>query len=184
LVISTDEDVDGEEFGMIDQAVFAGIQEYSVRHGIQDASLSEQRKAKRPNNDMDESTGELEKAVKEYEEYDEYDEDFRDFDKAEADWDDKEVVPKGKGQIKDPGKAEVLKNESQTHMLIANGEDPDTSDDEDLDATFEEEDSDDVSGSEDSDDNSSDSDSDSDSEPESNDDSGEEGDEDEDEDEE
>ena len=157
LVVSTEENVHGEEFGMIDQAVFAGIQEYSVKHGIQDASLSEQRKAKkvgRANQDIEES-GELEKAVKEYEEeYDDDDEDFRDFDKAEADWEDNDVV-KGKGQVKDPGRSSVVKNESQTHKLVANGEDPDASDDEELDATFESEDSDGESGSGDSDDDSS-----------------------------
>lgn len=165
LVVSTEDNVDGEEFGMIDQAVFAGIQGYSVKHGIQDASLSEQRKAKKVgkgNQDMEEG-GELEKAVKEYEEeYDDDDEDFRDFDKAETDWEDKDV-PKGKGQIKDPGRVKMVRNESQTHKLVANGVDPDTSDDEELDATFEEEDSDEASGSGDSDDDSSESDSDDDS---------------------
>lgn len=168
LVVSTEGDVEGEEFGMIDQAVFAGIQGYSEKHRIQDASLSEQRKAKKVGRTNQESqeAGELEKAVKEYEEeYDDDDdeeEDFRDFDKAEADWEDGDA-PKKKGQVKDSGRANMVKNESQTHKLAANG-DPDTSDDEELDATFESGESDGASLSEDSDDDSSESDDDDDDE--------------------
>jgi Histone chaperone Rttp106-like, middle domain len=46
LVVSR-EDIEGEEFGMMDQALFAGIYEYAERHGIQDASLNEERKTRR-----------------------------------------------------------------------------------------------------------------------------------------
>ena len=180
LVVSTEDNVDGEEFGMIDQAVFAGIQGYSVKHGIQDASLSEQRKAKKVGkaNQGTEESGELEKAVKEYEvEYDDDAEDFRDFDKAEADWDENDVT-KVKQQIKNSGRANVVSaNESNLKKLISNGEDLDTSDDEELDATFEGEDSDGSGGSGDSDDDSSESDDEDDSDDDSDEDDEDEGDE-------
>ena len=134
LVVSIEDNVQGEEFGMIDQAVFSGIQGYTVKHGIQDASLSEQRKAKKvakTNRETDEP-GELVKAVKEYEEeYDEDAEHFRDFDKAEAE--DGEV-PKVKQHNKNAGRSNRVANESKLHELV---EDQNTSDDEELDATFE-----------------------------------------------
>jgi hypothetical protein len=154
LVVSTEDNVDGEEFGMIDQMLFAGIQGYTVKHGIQDASLSEQRKAKRvgKKEDMEES-GELERAVMEYEaEHDEED-DFRDFDKAEADWDDDEI-PKGKGKGKVDGKSVSAKKAPMTIQDLANGDGPLSSDDEELDANFEEGDSDGGSPSGSSDDDS------------------------------
>src|SRR5579871_5808768 len=67
LVVSTEDNVDGEEFGMIDQVCFAGIQGYTEKHKIQDASLSEQRKAKKVGRQEAEESGELSKAVEEYE---------------------------------------------------------------------------------------------------------------------
>ena len=170
LVVSTEDNVEGEEFGMIDQAVFAGIQGYSVKYRIQDASLSEQRKAKKVGkaNQATEESGALEKAVKEYEaEYDDDTEDFRDFDKAEADWDEHDVT-KVKQQIKNPRHTNSKsENESNLKNLMSNGEDPDTSDDEELDATFEGEDSDGSGDNGDSDDDSSESDDEDDSEDDS-----------------
>jgi Histone chaperone Rttp106-like len=137
LVVSTEEDVEGEEFGMIDQALFAGIQGYAEKHGIQDASLSEERKAKRAGRQTQEDTegGELEKAAKDYDAGHKGGNDFRDFDKEEAEWEDGEI-PKAKGKAK--------KKEGTTRDLIARVEDGingagdiDSSDDEDFDATFE-----------------------------------------------
>lgn len=144
LVVSTEDNVEGEEFGMIDQAVFAGIQGYTAKHQIQDASLSEQRKAKKvgkANQEPDE-TGELEKAVKEYEDMHGDDaEDFRDFDKAEEEWENEETSTK-KPNMKARGQG-TGKNESVVNKApMADGEDPGTSDDEELDATFEAGDSD------------------------------------------
>ena len=75
---------------MIDQADFAGIDDYIKRHHLQDASMAEQRKAKKLNingvkeeiagKDYDE--GELEKAQKQAEALDEEDdeEDDENFD--------------------------------------------------------------------------------------------------------
>lgn len=42
----TEEDVQELEFSMIDQADYGGIDEYIKRHGLQDASLAEARRAK------------------------------------------------------------------------------------------------------------------------------------------
>jgi len=99
LVVSTEDNVQGEEFGMIDQACFDGIQNYAKKHSIQDASLSEQRKAKKIGKGDVEEGGELDKAVKEYEAgNDEDDMNFKEFDKAAAEWDDNEQPQqKGKG---------------------------------------------------------------------------------------
>jgi hypothetical protein len=142
LVVSTEEDVEGEEFGMIDQALFAGIQGYAEKHGIQDASLSEERKARRAGRQPQEDTegGELERAVKEYDASHKGGNDFKDFDKEEAECEDGEI-PKAKGKAK--------KKDGTTRDLIArvedgiNGmQDVDSSDDEDFDATFEGADSD------------------------------------------
>jgi hypothetical protein len=142
LVVSTDDNVDGEEFGMIDQMLFNGIQGYTVKHGIQDASLSEQRKAKKLGKKEDnEESGELERAVKEYEAGHDEEDDFRDFDKAEADWEDNEP-PKAKGKGKVDGKSVASKRAPVTIQDIVNGDAGDSSDDEELDATFEDGDSD------------------------------------------
>lgn len=185
LVVSTEDNVEGEEFEMIDQALFPGVQEYTVKHKIQDASLSELRKAKKVGKeDRDEESGELEKAVKEYEaEYSDEDEDFRDFDKAEAKWDDGEAQ-KGKGKGKRKIEARPGKRQPIVPQQLANGNDADTSDDEELDATFEGGDSDDGSpgGTSDEDDSDEDSDSD-DSEDEDEDEEDDEGDDDDEEDE-
>lgn len=45
----TDEDTQELEFSMIDQADFDGIDTYIKRHGLQDASLAEARRAKKYN---------------------------------------------------------------------------------------------------------------------------------------
>lgn len=74
------------EFSMIDQADFGGIDSYVKRHDLQDASMAEQRRAKKLNvnsvkktedgvdgEDEDEE-GELQKAAREAEEKDDEDE--------------------------------------------------------------------------------------------------------------
>lgn len=80
------------EFSMIDQADFAGIDEYIKKHGLQDASLAEARRAKRYNvngaKTEDDAAGneeggvegesELQKAERELE--DQEDEDEEDYD--------------------------------------------------------------------------------------------------------
>ena len=88
---STDADPQEFEFSMIDQADFAGIDEYVRRHELQDASMAEQRRAKKLNvngvkgndgakqEDGDEE-GELEKAAREAEDLDEEEEDDENFD--------------------------------------------------------------------------------------------------------
>jgi hypothetical protein len=80
------------EFSMLDQEDFAGIDAFVKRHGLQDKSMAEQRKAKRLNVNVlkDEDgnvignaeAGELEKAAKEVEqeELDEEDEEEEDYD--------------------------------------------------------------------------------------------------------
>ncbi|EDO01503.1 hypothetical protein SS1G_03978 [Sclerotinia sclerotiorum 1980 UF-70] len=80
------------EFQMIDQEDFAGINEFVQRHGLQDKSMAEQRKAKRLNVNVvkDEDgnvvgnaeAGELERAAQEAEQaaMDEEDEDEEDYD--------------------------------------------------------------------------------------------------------
>jgi hypothetical protein len=80
------------EFQMIDQEDFAGIDEFVKRHGLQDKSMAEQRKAKRLNVNVmkdDEGNvvgnaeaGELERAAAEAEQaaMDEEDEDEEDYD--------------------------------------------------------------------------------------------------------
>jgi Histone chaperone Rttp106-like len=152
LVISTESDLEGEEFGMIDQEVFSAIQKYTEKHEIQDASLHETRKAKRvgKKEEQDLEKGELEKAVREYEE--EFGDgdgiDFRDFDKAEEEWDGKDTpIQLGLKRKKNPGAGgEVVAGSSAGKgdgKVVENGKDVDTSDDEDLDATFEEPDGDD-----------------------------------------
>lgn len=77
------------EFSMLDQEDFAGIDEFVKRHGLQDKSMAEQRKAKRLNVNVvkDEEgnivgnaeAGELEKAAGELE-VDEEDEEEEDYD--------------------------------------------------------------------------------------------------------
>ncbi|KAI4172267.1 MAG: hypothetical protein LQ343_003702 [Gyalolechia ehrenbergii] len=78
------------EFSMVDQADFSGIDAYVRRHGLQDASMAEQRRAKRLNiNGVgkvkgdgedgeggagDDEEGELAKAAREVEEMDDEDE--------------------------------------------------------------------------------------------------------------
>lgn len=87
---STEQEPKEYEFSMIDQADFAGIDAYVRRHGLQDASMAEQRRAKRLNingvgkgkGDRDggedgedgDGEGELAKAAREVEEMDDEDE--------------------------------------------------------------------------------------------------------------
>lgn len=76
------------EFSMIDQADFAGIDDYVKRHQLQDASMAEQRRAKKLNvngakgeqEGADEEEGELEKATREAEDLDDEEEDDENFD--------------------------------------------------------------------------------------------------------
>ena len=79
------------EFSMIDQADFAGIDGYVKRHGLQDASMAEQRRAKKLNvngvksedgiQEDGENEGELEKAAREAQNLeDEDEEDDENFD--------------------------------------------------------------------------------------------------------
>ncbi|KAL8900291.1 MAG: hypothetical protein Q9207_005767 [Kuettlingeria erythrocarpa] len=80
-----DEESKEIEFSMIDQADFAGIDAYVRRHDLQDASMAEQRRAKRLNvngvkgkenedEENEDGEGELQKAAREVEEMDDEDE--------------------------------------------------------------------------------------------------------------
>ena len=154
LLVSTQDNIEGEEFGMLDQACFDGIQKYTIKHGIQDASLSELRKAKKLGKGAvgeEGEEGELERAVMEYDAEHGDEDDFRDFDKAEAEWEDGEM-PKGKAKGT-PLKG--LKKAVMNQEVAVNGEGDETSDDEELDETFEVEDSDGGSPSESDDDDDS-----------------------------
>ena len=82
---SSDAEPQEFEFSMIDQADFAGIDGYVKRHGLQDASMAEQRRAKKVNvngvkgEDGEEDggqdeEGELEKAAKEAQDLEDEDE--------------------------------------------------------------------------------------------------------------
>ncbi|KAI9747333.1 MAG: hypothetical protein M1835_002144 [Candelina submexicana] len=74
------------EFSMLDQADFGGIDEYIKRHGLHDASMAEQRRAKKVNvngikgeesDAVGEQEGELEKARREAEDLeDELEQDY------------------------------------------------------------------------------------------------------------
>ena len=88
---TTDAEPQEFEFSMIDQADFAGIDEYVKRHELQDASMAEQRRAKKLNvngTKGDEATqegdeeeeGELEKARREAEDLEDEEEDDENFD--------------------------------------------------------------------------------------------------------
>ena len=79
------------EFSMIDQADFAGIDDYVKRHELQDASMAEQRRAKKLNvnglkgedakqEDVNQEEGELEKATREAEDLEDEEEDDENFD--------------------------------------------------------------------------------------------------------
>ena len=80
------------EFSMIDQADFAGIDDYVKRHQLQDASMAEQRRAKKLNvngvkgggeakqEGGDQEEGELEKATREAEDLEDEEEDDENFD--------------------------------------------------------------------------------------------------------
>lgn len=88
---NTDAEPQEFEFSMIDQADFAGIDDYVKRHELQDASMAEQRRAKKLNingikgeetkqEGVDQEQGELEKATKEAEDLDDEEEDDENFD--------------------------------------------------------------------------------------------------------
>jgi len=79
------------EFSMIDQANFAGIDAYIKRHELQDASMAEQRRAKKlningvkgketPQEDGEQEEGELEKARREAEDLEDEEEEDENFD--------------------------------------------------------------------------------------------------------
>ncbi|KAL8737491.1 MAG: hypothetical protein Q9181_001621 [Wetmoreana brouardii] len=78
---SADNDTQEIEFAMIDQGDFAGIDAYVKRHGLQDASMAEQRRAKKLNvngvkdEEADgEEGGELQKAQREAQDLEDEDE--------------------------------------------------------------------------------------------------------------
>ena len=88
---TTDAEPQEFEFSMIDQADFAGIDEYVKRHELQDASMAEQRRAKKLNvngvkgdeahqEGDDQEEGELEKARREAEDLEDEEEDDENFD--------------------------------------------------------------------------------------------------------
>lgn len=79
---ATDEDQEFE-FSMIDQADFSGIDTYLKRHQLQDASMAEQRRAKKLNingvkgeesTELEAEEGELEKATREAEDLEDQEE--------------------------------------------------------------------------------------------------------------
>ena len=92
LVVSiklfSDAEVKDFEFSMIDQADFAGIDAYVKRHGLQDASMAEQRRAKKVNvngakkgaaeAEEEDGEGELQKAHREIEQKADDDDDEED----------------------------------------------------------------------------------------------------------
>ncbi|KAF6231154.1 hypothetical protein HO173_010654 [Letharia columbiana] len=88
---ATDAEPQEFEFSMIDQADFAGIDDYVKRHELQDASMAEQRRAKKLNvnglkgnetkqEGVDQEEGELEKATREAEDLEDEEEDDENFD--------------------------------------------------------------------------------------------------------
>lgn len=87
---ATDADPQEFEFSMIDQADFAGIDDYVKRHELQDASMAEQRRAKKLNvnglkageaeQEGANEEGELEKATREAEDLEDEEEDDENFD--------------------------------------------------------------------------------------------------------
>ncbi|CAD6580435.1 MAG: hypothetical protein ASARMPREDX12_009565 [Alectoria sarmentosa] len=88
---ATDAEPQELEFSMIDQADFAGIDNYVKRHELQDASMAEQRRAKKLNvngvkreevnqEGADREEGELERATREAEDLDDEEEDDENFD--------------------------------------------------------------------------------------------------------
>ena len=92
---SSDDEPQEFEFSMVDQADFGGIDAYVKRHSLQDASMAEQRRAKRLNvngvkgQDAEQGNegggGELEKAAREAQDLeDEDEEDDENFDPGSA----------------------------------------------------------------------------------------------------
>ena len=88
---SSDAEPQEYEFSMIDQVDFAGIDNYVKRHELQDASMAEQRRAKKLNingvkgegvkqEGVDPEEGELEKATREAEDLEDEEEDDENFD--------------------------------------------------------------------------------------------------------
>ena len=88
---TTDAEPQEFEFSMIDQADFSGIDNYVKRHELQDASMAEQRRAKKLNvngvkgeeakqEGVDQEEGELEKATREAEDLEDEEEDDENFD--------------------------------------------------------------------------------------------------------
>ncbi|MDI1487177.1 MAG: hypothetical protein OHK93_006445 [Ramalina farinacea] len=91
---SSDDETQEFEFSMVDQADFGGIDAYVKRHSLQDASMAEQRRAKRLNvngvkgqdaEQGNDAGGELEKAAREAQDMeDEDEEDDENFDPGSA----------------------------------------------------------------------------------------------------
>lgn len=89
--VTTDAEPQEFEFSMIDQADFSGIDDYVKRHELQDASMAEQRRAKKLNvngvkgeeakqDGDDQEEGDLEKATREAEDLEDEEEDDENFD--------------------------------------------------------------------------------------------------------
>jgi hypothetical protein len=135
-VAGGEESTEEFEFSMLDQEDFAGIDGFVKRHGLQDKSMAEQRKAKRLNVNVvkDEDgnvignaeAGELEKAAQEAEQeaVDEEDEEEEDYDpgsegdsegegsSSEEDEDDEEDEGGG-GEAEEEGEEEGAEEEDE-----------------------------------------------------------------------
>lgn len=138
------------EFSMLDQADFPGIDAYIKRHGLQDASLAESRRAaksvangkaapKQEEGDADDTRTELEKAQQQLE--DEEDEEEEDYDPGS------EGESEGSGESEDEededyerGKAKVKGRDLVAEELGSEAEDVSASEDEEQDQGDEEED--------------------------------------------
>ena len=142
IAIRTSEDANIQEFefSMIDQADFAGIDAYIKRHQLQDASMAEQRRAKKLNingvkgaevaeGTDDQEEGELEKARKEAEEIeDEEEEEDENFDpgsEGESEGSGESSEEEG-GEGEDGAGSDLVEQE-----LGSEAEDVDEDDDED-----------------------------------------------------
>lgn len=118
MQLSNQEERKEHEFSMIDQADFAGIDTYIKRHGLQDASLAEVRKAKKLNlngikkggdenvSNEEEQQSELQKAQQEVE--DAEDEEEEDYDPGSEDLSD--------------GSGESSEEEHDDNMVAAGGD--------------------------------------------------------------
>jgi hypothetical protein len=102
------------EFSMVDQADFGGIDAYVKRHGLQDASMAEQRRAKKLNingvknehgeDEHDNGEGDLDKARKELEDAEDAEED-----------DDENFDPGSEGESEGSGSSSEEEEEDEGH---------------------------------------------------------------------